>query len=226
MSASVPPGATAHWVELASRGGAQCEPPRGRSPLTRVGAQLAFLAAAALMAGSYFAPWWSFTLYAPQYPRGLRLIVSLSRVTGDVHEVNMLNHYIGMKSLTHAAPIERAIAGYAVPALALTVLLAAVLLRGRWKRLAIAGAALLPLGFLVDSWLWLRHFGHQLDPRAPIKLAAFTPELFGNGEIGQFMTFARPDLGFLLALSAPMLVACGVWLAGPGARVESNSERG
>ena len=33
---------------------------------------------------------------APQYPRGLRLYAYGTGLAGDVHEINILNHYIGM----------------------------------------------------------------------------------------------------------------------------------
>lgn len=166
----------------------------------------ASLAAAALTIGSYFLPWWSFTLYAPQYPHGLRLTVSLTGVSGDVHEVNMLNHYIGMKSLLHAAPLERSLALYGAVGVALLVLGCAPVKRDWLRRGAVLVSALLPAGFIIDSFLWLRHFGHALDSHAPIRLPPFTPEMFGNGTIGQFMTFARPDQGFVVALCAPLVL--------------------
>ena len=50
-------------------------------------------------------------------------------------------------------------------------------------------------------------FGHHLDPRAPLHIPAFTPEFFGNGQIGQFMTFATPGAGFWLACSGLVLLA-------------------
>jgi hypothetical protein len=188
--------------------------PGPRRILAWVGRWLALAGSAGALSLSYLLPWWSFTLYAPQYPGGLKLVVSLSGVSGDVREVNMLNHYIGMKSLELAAPLERALAGYGIAALVLGVIVAATLLPGRWRRLAVALSALLPAGFIVDSWLWLRHFGHALDPRAPIELPSFTPQMFGNGQIGQFMTFAQPASGFLLALAAPLLVMVALGLDG------------
>ena len=61
---------------------------------------------------SLFQPWWQFTLYAPQYPQGLDDSSSrLTGVTGDVREIDMLNHYIGMAHLALAAPTERQLAG-------------------------------------------------------------------------------------------------------------------
>src|SRR5512143_981095 len=38
-------------------------------------------------AGAFFLPWWHFTLYAPQYPHGLGLTISLTGVGGDVSEI-------------------------------------------------------------------------------------------------------------------------------------------
>lgn len=215
MAQSVRPGAAAPW-QLDVAASKRSEPDGsgpGWGPLLTLGRWLALAASAAALGASYFLPWWSFTLYAPQYPGGLRLVVNLSKVTGDVHEVNMLNHYIGMKSLTLAAPLERAIAGYALVGLVCAVVVAAIALRGRFRNVAVVLAAALPLGFLVDSWFWLWHFGHHLDPRAPIDLPPFTPQLFGNGVIGQFMTFAQPGLGFVVAAAAPLFVAIAVQLA-------------
>ena len=79
------------------------------------------LAAAGALAfgASYFLPYWNFKLVAPQYPKGLFMTIFLSGVGGAVDEVDIINHYIGMHKLTEAAPIERAIGGYAVAAIAL-----------------------------------------------------------------------------------------------------------
>lgn len=146
-------------------------------------------------------PWWSFVLYAPQYPHGLRLSISLSGMGGDVHEIDMLNHYIGMGHLADAAPFERAHAAEGVAVVAL-LLVAVTLLAGRkLGALAAVPAAMFPVGFLADSFYWLHRFGHRLDPHAPLRIPGFTPQLFGNGQIGQFMTFATPDHGFFVALA-------------------------
>jgi hypothetical protein len=140
--------------------------------------------------------WWSFWLYAPQYPGGLRLDISLRGMSGDVHEIDLLNHYIGMSHLANAAPMERFLAGYGVAAIAVvTVVLLAV--SGRKMNWLVALPALsFPVVFVADSVGWLYSFGHHLNPHAPLKIGAFTPQMFGNGKIGQFETFAQPALGF------------------------------
>ena len=163
--------------------------------------------ALALFVDSLHQPWWNFRLYAPQYPRGLTLTIALDGVSGDTREINMLNHYIGMANLDQAAAFERQYAGLGVALLALGLLGVALLARPAWSWLLAALGALFPVGFLADSFYWLYRFGHDLDPHAPVHLPGFTPQLFGNGVIGQFMTFARPERGFWLAVFGVLLLA-------------------
>ena len=161
-------------------------------------------------AAAFLVPWWKFTLYAPQYPHGLRLQIALTGLQGDVHEIDMLNHYIGMQHLAQAAPIERAYASYGVAGVCLAVLAGVLSLGRRSGRWALIPAVLLPVGFVVDSFGWLYAFGHHLDPRAPLHVPPFSPQMFGNGQIGQFMTFAEPALGFWLAVLGVAFVVVAV----------------
>lgn len=159
-------------------------------------------------------PWWKLQLYAPQYPRGLTLIISLTKIDGDVHEISTLNHYIGMASLADAAQLEKKIAVYAVAALGI-ITLALMLFSGRkFTRWLFVPGLLFPLGFLADSYYWMYKFGHNLDPKAPLTVEPFTPQLFGNGEIGQFMTFAVPQLGFVLAVTGLAFLVVAVLIRG------------
>jgi copper chaperone NosL len=169
------------------------------------------LAGAALFGASYFFPWWDFELYAPQYPKGLELVVSLTGVTGDTSEINIINHYIGMGHLEDAAQIERAYGGWLVGALAMAVVVG-LLAAGR-KLGWLAGLAGLgfPIGFLADTQYWLYQFGHDLDAKAPVHIKPFTPTLFGEGKVGQFHTIATPDLGFWLAIAGVATVALSVY---------------
>jgi len=161
--------------------------------------------AAVLFAVSYFYPWWRLWLFAPQYPKGLEVGIALTGVSGDVRELNILNHYIGMKPLEMAAITERRLAAEGVGLIAgLGVILTLITGRRVGWLIAALGAAF-PITFVIDSQYWLYKFGHTLDPKAPIDLPPFTPQMFGTGQIGQFMTFARPDPGFWIAVTG---VAC------------------
>lgn len=169
------------------------------------------VAGAALFAGSYFQPWWTFQLYAPQYPQGLELIVSLTGVTGDTHEIDIINHYIGMGHLGDAAQLERAWGGWLVGSTALGVVAIALAAGRKLGWLAAVVGLGLPLGFVADTQYWLYRFGHDLDPRAPVNIPPFTPTLFGAGRVGQFHTIATPSLGFWLAVAGLVLTAVAAW---------------
>jgi hypothetical protein len=159
-----------------------------------------------LNAASFTQPWWHFWLYAPQYPKGLELVIALRGISGDVHEIDLLNHYIGMEHLEYAAHTEIHYAGWGLVVVA--VISAALAHAGGRKLtwLIPIPAVMLPLGFIADSFYWLYSFGHHLDPKAPLKIGTFTPQMFGNGKIGQFETFATPTIGFWLAVGGAVFI--------------------
>lgn len=168
--------------------------------------------AAALWGVSLSLPWWRFWLFAPQYPKGLGLVISLNGVSGDVREINLLNHYIGMKHLEEAAAFERAHAGWGIAAVAIVVVLFMLATGRRLGWLAALAAVMFPVGFVADSTYWLWKFGHDLDPRSPLHIKPFTPQMFGEGIIGQFHTYAIPDTGFWVALAGVVCVVAAVLL--------------
>jgi hypothetical protein len=185
------------------------------------------IAVAALFVVALGKPWWLLKLYAPQYPHGLTLIISLTGLSGDVREVDMLNHYIGMAHLDAAAVFERRYATVAVYALSGALIALTLVLKGASARFIAALGALFPLGFIADSFFWLYRFGHDLNPRAPLHLPKFTPQLFGNGTIGQFMTFATPQSGFWLAVAGvALLFGPVILLGGAATKLRSTAAQG
>ena len=174
---------------------------------------LALGVAAVLLVASIFLPYWRMTLLAPQYPQGLRVRAYLDRLEGDVREIDGLNHYIGMRPLGEAAQLERELSIAAVAVIALLVI-AAIYIHNRWAGLLAMPALLFPLGFLGDLYYWLRRFGTNLDPHAPLSSAIdpFVPPVLGRGTVGQFSTVALPDAGLWIAFGASLLIAAGLYL--------------
>ncbi|MFQ5578909.1 MAG: cytochrome C [Anaerolineae bacterium] len=174
---------------------------------------LSFVAAAMLLVTSTFLPYWSLVLHAPQYPKGLVVSAYLNRLDGDVQEINGLNHYIGMRPLEEAAHFEKSVAIFGVVALALVVI-AAVFIHSPWSAVLTLPAIVFPGVFLLDLFVWLYNFGHNLDPHAALSNAVkpFTPTVLGPGTIGQFKTVAYADFGLLLAAGASILILLGLYL--------------
>lgn len=167
---------------------------------------------ALLLLGSYQFPYWNFRLVAPQYPRGLSLQIALSGITGDVAEIDILNHYIGMMKMSTAASLERAMSAYLVTVAALGTLAGVIATGKRLGWLGLVVALGLPLGFLADTTYWMYRFGHELEPQAPLKFEPFMPVLVGQGTIGQFHTTAWPAAGFWMALASAAMIGTAVYL--------------
>lgn len=168
--------------------------------------------AALLLVVSIFLPYWRLKLNAPQYPGGLVVHTYLDRLEGDVREIDGLNHYIGMRPLADAAHLERSLSIAAVAAISLLVL-GAVFIHNRKAAYLALPAVLFPVVFLADLAYWLRDFGTNLDPKAPLSssIDPFVPPVLGRGVVGQFSTVALPDAGLLLAAGASVLILMGLY---------------
>ncbi len=173
---------------------------------------LLFALAAILLVASIFLPYWKMTLHAPQYPGGLSVITYLNDMTGDVAEIDGLNHYIGMRPLEEAAQLERSLSIAAIGVIALLVL-AAIFIHSPFAALLTLPAMVFPFMFLAVMYYWLRDFGLNLDPTAPLSssIDPFVPPILGEGFVAQFRTVAEVQIGFYFALLASILVAAGLY---------------
>lgn len=168
--------------------------------------------AAMLLVVSIFTPYWSMTMKAPQYPKGLKVDVYVNRLEGDVREIDSLNHYLGMPPLDEGGQLERSVSVLALTTLGL-LLVAAVFVHNQWAAVLALPAIGFPIIFLADLWYILYQYGHSIDPQSALggAIEPFTPPLFGQGLIGQFETVARPELGLWLAAAATLVVLAGLW---------------
>jgi copper chaperone NosL len=161
---------------------------------------------------SIFQPYWRMDLIAPQYPRGLEVQAYVNRLEGDVHEIDGLNHYIGMRPLEEAAQLERSLSIFLVTVVSLLIV-GAIFIHTKWAALLTLPAVLYPAIFLGDMYYWLRNFGQNLDPTAALSNAIdpFVPPILGEGTIGQFKTVAEADSGLYLATLASLLIVVGLF---------------
>lgn len=161
---------------------------------------------------SLFLPYWHMELHAPQYPENLHLTAHLNYLSGDVAEIDGLNHYIGMRPLNEAARFERATGVFALIGLAVLLELAAWI-HSRWAVLLVLPVILFPAVFLLDLHLWMSHFGQNLDPEAPLSSAVdpFVPPILGTGLVGQFKTVASPGIGLIMASVASCLLVLALF---------------
>lgn len=170
------------------------------------------IAASILLLVSIFLPYWKMTLLAPQYPGGLSVVAYLNRLTGDVREIDGLNHYIGMRPLEEAAQLERSLSIFAVVVISL-LLLSAIFVHNQNAAYLSLPAMLFPAIFLGDMYFWMRNFGLNLDPTAALSSAIepFVPPILGEGTVAQFRTIASLQSGIYLALLASLLILVGLY---------------
>jgi hypothetical protein len=177
------------------------------------GPRAMILAAALLAMAIYVFPLWNLTMFAPQYPDGLRLDIYSYKLEGgnkgqDVKEINILNHYIGMKDLVTEDFTEFKWLPFVVGALGLLYLRAAVL--GTLGQLV---DVLVLNGYFSAFALWsfgykLYSYGHNLAPTAAVKIPPFMPPMFGSKQLANFEVYSYPQAGsYALGCATLLLVA-------------------
>jgi copper chaperone NosL len=164
------------------------------SPLSRA----LIVAATLAILPSIVQPTWTITLRAPQYPNGLELTIYPNTVGGDLEEVNILNHYIGMHEIEpDEFPEFRFIPFFILRFLGFA-LLTALIARMPIAVLGWMDFVLFGVVMLYTMQHWLHEYGHNLSPGAPLRVDPFTPNLIGATSVGQFTVTSWPAAGAIL----------------------------
>ncbi len=160
-------------------------------------------------------PVWNFSLEAPNYPKtafpyGLPVYIHFDGLSGEVHEMNTINHYVGMAPMERGGIYESTLAPYALIALAMLFMLF-IIYDNKWVNRLMVIPVLLPFIFVGIYAYWLYWFGHNLHQGA-ITLKPFTPVILGDGKVAQFTTHAYPVVGFWVLLAISILSLLAWWL--------------
>ena len=154
-------------------------------------------------------PIWAVSLEAPNYPKaafpeGIPVYFHFDGYSGEVHEMNTINHYVGMDPMWVGGHIERAIGIYALLLLSLGMVYFIAYNKRIFNYIMLIPAAL-PLLFIGDYSYWLYWFGHNLHDWGAFKIKPFMPTVFGDGKIAQFTTHSYPTIGFYMILAISLL---------------------
>ncbi|MCA1906748.1 MAG: hypothetical protein LDL39_00155 [Magnetospirillum sp.] len=187
-----------------------------------------------LIAGAYFSPIWWVSLKAPNYPEhtfpdGVRIHFHVNGVFNGckerpkdadvyedealdcVHEMNVINHFIGMEPIEKGATLEIAAAPYLFSLTGL-MLLAFLFYKGPFWWVLPSAGIVIPVAFVADYSAWLWWFGHNLHPWGAFTVKPFMPTVFGQGKVAQFYTYSYPHYGFGLLLAAAALLVLAALL--------------
>ena len=177
-----------------------------------LGPRILLVLAFALLLPTYLAPLYNLTMFAPQYQDGLRLHIYSYRLVGgnggqDVKEINLLNHYIGMKDLAAEDFTEFKWLPFVIGIFGLLFLRAAVM--GKMTHLVDVLVLYVYFGaFALWSFAYKMYwYGHNLAPTAAVRVDPFTPPLFGYKKLANFEVYSYPAAGsYALAAVALCLV--------------------
>lgn len=158
-------------------------------------------------------PIWRIELIAPQYPEGLEMFIYSNKLGGQVDIINGLNHYIGMKELHADDFIEFTVLPYIIAVYAVFFLLVGLVARRKLLYVLLGAFVLFGIVAMVDFYMWLYDYGHNLDPNAPIIVPgmAYQPPLIGYKQLLNFLAFSIPDTGGWIFIGCGGLLAyCAV----------------
>jgi copper chaperone NosL len=178
--------------------------------------------AAVLLAPVYWLPLWSIRISAPQYREGLGMNIGLRDIWGqgqhDIQNINILNHYIGMKPIVPSEVGVLTIMPWAVAFLMAGALAVAVIGR-RWAVWGWLGAfTVLGTAGMVEFWRWNHDYGHNLSPDAPIKVPGMTysPPIFGSKELLNITTTSLPSWGTLFIVLSILAAVAALYVGRRG----------
>jgi len=154
-------------------------------------------------------PIWAVSLEAPNYPKeafpeGIPVFFHFDGFSGEVHEMNTINHYVGMDPMWIGGQIEREIGIYALLLLSLGIVFF-IAYNSKLLSYIMLIPTVLPLLFIADYAYWLYWFGHNLHDWGAFKIKPFMPTVFGDGKIAQFTTHSYPTIGFYLMILISLL---------------------
>jgi len=159
------------------------------------------IAAALLPLILFASPLWSITLEAPQYPSGITMYIWINKITGEspstIQNINILNHYVGMKNIEPEMFPELRYFPYITIAIVVLGLIAVYIRNPKiYIAWTIMFLVLAGLG-VYDFYLWLYDYGHDLSDMAPIKIPGqvYQPPLIGSKILLNFKAISWPHWG-------------------------------
>jgi copper chaperone NosL len=174
--------------------------------------------AGVILVAVYYLPLWSIRVVAPQYNDGLGMWIHINDVVGhkphDIQNLNIVNHYIGMKPIDPATVEVLTIMPWILGFLAAAAVAVALVGR-RWAVWTWLGSfAVLGTAGLAEFYRWMYDYGHNLDPMAPIKIPGMTyqPPLIGREQLLNMTATSWPAWGTLIIAVSFTLGLAALWV--------------
>ena len=167
----------------------------------------------------YFLPMWKITLIAPQYPDGVTMHIWINKIGGEststLQNINILNHYVGMKFIEPESIPELTYFPYIIAGMIFLGLVALAINKPQVYLAWLILMVILAVLGMYDFYLWEYDYGHNLSTKAPIKIpgASFQPPLIGSKLILNFTAISFPAIGGYCAMAAMLLASAAFWFS-------------
>ncbi|MFN1834219.1 hypothetical protein AB2B38_003060 [Balneola sp. MJW-20] len=161
-------------------------------------------------------PMWIITLEAPQYPDGIGMDIWINKIEdhnpNDIKNINLMNHYVGMKPIPdHMKEFD--IFPYVIGIMSAFGVIIGV--SGNRKLFLTWFIVMVVLGAvgMYDFYIWEYDYGHNLDPKAAIKIPGqgYQPPLIGSKQILNFTAHSWPAAGAYFLFTG-ILMSLGAFL--------------
>ncbi len=178
--------------------------------------QILLILAGLLLLILWVVPMWKINLQAPQYPDGVEMHIHINKIGGSepgtLQNINILNHYVGMKEIKPESIPELKIFPWVIMGfIALAIICA--LINKRWSFIFWPLLYLAAIIFgMYDFYLWEFDYGHNLDPNAIMKfdVDSYQPPLIGTKKLLNFTASSYPHWGGWAMIVS---LALAVWAA-------------
>jgi copper chaperone NosL len=164
--------------------------------------------AAVLLIPVFKLPLWSIRIVAPQYNDGLGMFIGLRDIWGhrehDIQNINILNHYIGMKPIVPAEVDVLQVMPVVVAFLIGLAVVAALVNRWWMTGAWLVFFTVLGSAGMYEFYSWNYDYGYNLSPDAPIKVPGMTyvPPLIGTKTLLTIHASSWPSWGTLFLMLA------------------------
>jgi hypothetical protein len=178
------------------------------------------LVAAGMLVPAFLLPLWELRIQTKEFPDGLRLDIYASKFEAgktefrdDLLEINALNHFIGMRPLEGEEFVEFKWMPFVLGVIILLAL--RVIVFGTMAKLIDLFVFYAYFGIFA---LWsfyekLYAYGHTLNPYATLKVAPFTPPLFGHEKVANFDLYGSPAYGAVFLVVVPVFLFGAILLS-------------
>lgn len=181
-------------------------------------AQVLMVLASLVLLLLFVKPMWTISLIAPQYPDGVHMYIYVNKIggkdPGTLQNINILNHYIGMKYIVPDDIPELKYFPYVIILFVLWGIVTAFLDKKLGYIIWLVTFGLCLILAMYDFYLWEYDYGHSLDPKAIMKFEgeSFQPPLIGTKKVITFTAKSYPHFGGYMIILSVFLAAIASYL--------------